>query len=76
MTIVRVGTTQKYANGWDAIFTKGSKKKATTAPTGKKSTVAATSAPGKSNKSAAKVANKKKTAASEVRTANMTSRLR
>ena len=28
MTITRVGTSAKYANGWDAAFSKGKKSKA------------------------------------------------
>jgi len=31
MTITRVGTSAKYANGWDAAFSKGKKSKATAA---------------------------------------------
>ena len=31
MTITRVGTSAKYANGWDAAFSKGKKSKAATA---------------------------------------------
>lgn len=31
MTITRVGTSAKYANGWDAAFSKGKKSKAVTA---------------------------------------------
>ena len=31
MTITRVGTSAKYANGWDAAFSKGKKSKGTAA---------------------------------------------
>ena len=43
MTITRVGTSAKYANGWDAAFSKGKKSKATAAASKKK-------APGKKAK--------------------------
>ncbi len=36
MTITRVGTSAKYANGWDAAFSKGKKSKATAAVSKKK----------------------------------------
>ena len=36
MTITRVGTTAKYATGWDAAFGKGKSKKSAAAPSKKK----------------------------------------
>ena len=36
VTIIRVGTTKKYSEGWESAFSKG-KKKATPAPAAKKS---------------------------------------
>ena len=38
MSIVRIGSNDKYASGWDAAFGKGKKKKATKASPKKKST--------------------------------------
>jgi hypothetical protein len=52
VTIVRVGTTKKYSDGWEAAFSKGKKKSATVAKPAKK-------AAKKSTKSAAKPAKKK-----------------
>ncbi len=53
MTIVRIGATKKYSDGWEAAFSKG-KKKAATAP--------AAAAKTKKAKPAAKASAKKKTA--------------
>ena len=52
MTIVRVGSNDKYANGWSAAFGKGGAKKQAAAP-------AAKSAPKKAAKKKAKAGKKK-----------------
>ena len=57
MTIVRVGATKKYSDGWESAFSKG-KKKAAPAAAGKK-------AGGK--KSAAKASAKKKSGAKKTK---------
>jgi hypothetical protein len=55
VSIIRVGSTKKYAEGWEAAFTKG-KKKAGAATKSVKATAKKT---GKAVKSAAKGAKKK-----------------
>jgi hypothetical protein len=50
VSIIRIGSNDKYANGWDSIFSKGKKS----------SSGAAASAKKKSPKKAAKKASKKK----------------
>ncbi len=55
MSIIRVGSTKQYADGWEAAFTKGKKKTAAAGKSGKTTTRKTT----KSVKSAVKSVKKK-----------------
>jgi hypothetical protein len=60
MTIVRVGTNQKYANGWESVFGKGGKKKPASDHTAKTAVGATKAAPPKPIKPAKSKVVKKK----------------
>jgi len=59
VSIIRVGSTKQYADGWEAAFTKGKKKTATAAKTVKTSAKKATKAVKSATKTAVKSVKKK-----------------
>ena len=54
MTIVRVGATKKYSDGWDSAFGKGGKKSATPTKSAAKKSAKKSAKPSAKKKSSAK----------------------